>query len=152
MIMHAIIFLVLAGLGVFTFLKSRKTAARIKAAAGWPRVPGSITAADIRRHESTDAQGRLSVSFSPAVSYSFEHAGERRTGSRIYVGEPKIYSTLGGARKALAAYPVGGAVEVSVDPDDSANTALTVGGGTNLSAAIILWVIAVISLVVGPSH
>ncbi len=146
MVFHAIIFLLLFGAGVWVFLQSRKKAARIKAAGAWPSVPGKVTASEIQSHESTDSDGMRSTSYTLAVSYSYEFQGQARTGSRIYVGDNKVYSTLGGARKALAAYPVGAAVNVHIDPADSTNTALTVGGGTSISGAIILWVIAVISL------
>lgn len=91
------------------------------ASSNWPSVSGTIatsTAAPFRNKSSR--RYRL------AVTYTYEAAGETRTGRVIAVGESRGPSFRSEAQ-ALRQYPVGATVPVYYDPASPGNAALVVG-------------------------
>ena len=86
----------------------------------WPTAPGEIISSAVE-----DVPGRL-PSYEPKVSYSYSVGGVTRTGNRLRFGDNTV-SFEATARKRLASYPRGTAIQVHYDPEDPERSVLRPG-------------------------
>ena len=104
-----------AGLGVCGLAFSMRR--RVRASRSWPRVAGTVVAADIASETSssnTTAGGRL---FWPEIAFEYQVDGRTYTANTVHLVETHS-SNRRPAEELVARYPVGTAVEVRYDPDD----------------------------------
>ena len=107
---------VCAFIGIISFLAGWNSMKKNQAAAGWPTVMGKIVGSTLETYVSYDDDGDARTMFRPLVTYEYEVEGEVYTSSQVKVGGFSSSNLEGSERKKLAAYPVGGAVEVRYDP------------------------------------
>lgn len=109
-------------------------------ARGWPLVKGRIT-----RSELDTFQGRLSdddtrtrTLYRPLIAYSYAFKGVTYSGNQETLGTKVTSSSDSYARKLIAKYPLGAAVNVRVNPQNPSEAVLkpAVGG------AWLIWVFA----------
>jgi hypothetical protein len=141
------------GVGGVLLFVAQRSAKQAKAAQAWPKVAGVVTATRIDESTETDtSQGglRIEKSYSPHVTYEYEVAGVKYSGSHIGIGPGTAsYQFRGPAERALAAYPVGKAIQVLVDPANPANAALTAKASMNMLLPIAFMAIGAVMLLVG---
>lgn len=90
----------------------------------WPTVDGTVTRSEVTSHRST-SKGRTRTSYGARIEFDYTvegttHHGTRRT-YRV------VASSESAAKEAVAAYPVGRTVVVSVDPSDPGRAVLEPG-------------------------
>lgn len=148
--MHFLFALAFMAIGVGMGLWARSSAKKAKAAQAWPKVAGVVTESRVdQRRETGGGEGGREMNYSPIVRYEYEVAGVKHTGDHIGVGGGQpTYASPVPARKAIADYPVGKAIEVLVDPANPANAALTPKATVNMVLPAILTVVGVILLFV----
>ena len=147
--MHLLISLAFFAVGgglLFIALRSARIA---KAAQSWPKVPGVVTVSRVDQSRDTmrDSDGIRELSFTPVVSYDYEVAGVKHTGTHIGVGPmTQSYRTSGAANKAIAALPLGKTIDVLVDPANADNAVLSAKPTMNLILPIALLAAGVVTL------
>ncbi len=112
----------------------------------WPTVTGTVTHSEVTTHRST-SKGRPRTSYGARIEFDYTvegatHHGTRRT-YRV------VASSESAAKEAVAAYPVGRMVVVSVDPSDPERAVLEPGWDWSnaIPIAVGLFAIAFVSLV-----
>lgn len=97
---------------------------RAAESASWPTVSGTVTKSVVTSHSSTH-KGSTTTSYHAHIEFDYQVDGTTRHGNR------RTYKVMGSseaaAREAVAAYPVGRAVTVSVDPEDPDRAVLEPG-------------------------
>lgn len=109
------------GAGALWLVHAKRTLRHAKESASWPRVGAEITELALRLN-----RGRNSTTYSPTVSYMYQHEGRWITGERIAFSE-KAYGTREEAEDVLARYAGGTRVSVSVAPHDHELSVLEAG-------------------------
>ena len=135
-----------AGLLLLGFFQFRK----VRASQAWPSVTGRIVAAKVDVTESRgDENTADSTSYTPTVRYEYQVGGQMLQGDRIaFVG--RAYADLRSAEKALAAYPLGGAVTVYFDPAKPAKAVLeraAAGGRLLIALGLGVLLLGLVALV-----
>ncbi|HEY3800385.1 MAG TPA: DUF3592 domain-containing protein [Caulobacteraceae bacterium] len=102
-----------------------------KAAAGWPRVAGVVTASRVDTDRKSGGNGQSEIRYMTNVSYTYDVAGAQHIGRRIAFADPG-YVTEKAAQAVLAPYGVGAPVSVLVDPANPDNAVLSAKSRANL--------------------
>ncbi len=110
-------------------------------ATGFPKTSGLVTKSSFQSHHDTipDANGAASesVTYSPAIEYSYSVAGKQYRGRRYRFGG--VSGGQRNARQIIGAFPVGKNVDVFYSPGDPAMAVLKTGlEGTDLFMAMFL--------------
>jgi hypothetical protein len=103
-------------IGIISFLAGWNSMKKNQAAVGWPTVMGRITTSILETYVTYDENSSGTTMYRPQVTYEYEVEGEVYSSSQVKVGGFSSSNLEGSERKKLAAYPVGGAVEVHYDP------------------------------------
>jgi hypothetical protein len=149
--------LILGGLGVFLIVMGGYVYrtrvgehARAMAAAGWPRVPGRITASAVAATQLQSGGADNIQAYVPQVLFSYEVAGTTYQGARISLADLADTSHKKVA-DIVAKYPVGADVQVSydaADPKESLLDASVKGAsplGLNVIALLAAGVVCIVS-------
>ena len=113
--------LVAAGAWAAWLRIEKRKAARQRA--GWDRADGRVLSHEIVETSSTDSHGDTTDHFEPRLTYEYRAQGAIRTGSRASA-EGLSFASRKKAQAWLDARPIGGTVEVRVDPADPASALL----------------------------
>lgn len=133
--------------GVPFILLARRTFAKDRAAAGWPRAPGKIVSSEVltwnekRRHD--DGYYFDWTASRPAITYTYNVGGLEMEGKRIAREVDQITSSPDYSKKFVDRYPAGKDVLVYYDPSDHANAFLEVQRSTGATILMIfgcVWV------------
>src|SRR3954468_13282652 len=132
------IFVALVGLvgALWAGLAWRRARGLVEAAQRWLDAPGKVLAAgaELRGGGATTARNAYYV---PLIRYTYVVNGREREGSRLRFGLTTA-RTRGGAKKMLASYPVGAAIQVRYDPENPDQSVLEPGRtSSNLLIAAI---------------
>ncbi|MDI6769063.1 MAG: DUF3592 domain-containing protein [Anaerolineales bacterium] len=144
-----IVILAFAGAGVFLLIKSFKDRKKAEASQGWPATQGQILEARIAESTSTDSDGDTSTSYSPAVKFTYNVAGQEYKGNKITFGFTQGYRNYAKAQAALARYPLGAQVTIYYDPANPADAVLERKAGGNTLAMVLGIILLAISLCLG---
>lgn len=117
-------------IGAALFIYGLVNRSRATASSAWPQTRGVITSADVNidRNDST--------TFQPRITYDYEVAGRRLSGSRLNFSN-KLYYSYQHAAAQLAPYPVGAPVLVYVDPANINSSTLTAGASGTWTMVIL---------------
>jgi len=132
-------------------------ARRAKAAQSWPVIPGVVLSSTVVELESTDSEGRSSVSYEPRVEYQYNVMGQTYTAKRIAYGATTFDDQK--ASEIAARYPVGAQVYVHYNPVKVSDATLETGAvssklfiklggamaGIGLVISVILGIVALIN-------
>jgi hypothetical protein len=144
-----IFILAFAGAGVFLLVKSFKDRKKAEASQGWPTTQGQIIAARISESTSTDSDGDRSTSYSPAVEYTYNVAGQEYKGNKVAFGFTQGYGRYAKAQAALARYPLGAQVTVFYDPANPADAVLERKAGGSTISLVMGIIFILVSLCLG---
>jgi hypothetical protein len=108
--------LALLVLGIYLVVFSLRSKKKAEESQDWPAVPGSITAAEVKRSVNRDEDGNESYAYYPKVEYTYQVGGETLTGKRLTFGGQVAQKNPASVQKNLERYPVGGQVTVYYDP------------------------------------
>lgn len=152
-----LIAMALAALGTPFVLLARRTFARDRAIAAWPRAPGVITHARVEtstRRRREDDRDIEYTAYEPVLTYTYTVAGRELDGDRIL---PSGAFTTGKseAQAYMDRYPVAKPVQVLYDPNEPTTAYLEVQRSTGavilmamgsvfFTAAAILVVLAIV--------
>lgn len=111
---------ILIGLGIFLYQRSRKsTAARLEAQA-WPSTHGTVLTSALQVVRTGRSRSEI-----PVVVYQYEVRGEVFQNQTIRAGDRFLNVRVAGQAKAtVARYPVGASVTVYYNPANPAESAL----------------------------
>jgi hypothetical protein len=111
---------VLVGLGVFLYRRSKMRDAARQSAQDWASTTGAVTMSTIQVKRSYKSRSEI-----PVVLYQYQVSGVSYTGQTIKAGEEYFSVRLyGDARKTVERYPVGAQVTVYYNPANPAESAL----------------------------
>jgi len=144
-----IFILAFAGAGVFLLVKSFKDRKKAEARQGWPATQGQIIASRISESTSTDSDSDRSTSYSPAVEYTYNVAGQEYKGNKITFGFTQGYGRYAKAQAALARYPLGAQVTVYYDPANPADAVLERKAGGSTVSLVLGIIFILVSLCLG---
>ncbi|MEN4011607.1 MAG: DUF3592 domain-containing protein [Chloroflexota bacterium] len=139
------VFVLFAGLGVFFIVRHQRDTKKAEQSVSWPSVAGTVTAAQVKTHHSTDSEGDPSETYSAQVEYQYEVNGVAYTGDRLTIGTPLAISNLRKVQESVAQFPVGSRVTVYFNPQNPAEATLQtrVGGKAGLVLGIIFLLIGI---------
>lgn len=137
------LFVLFAGLGVFFILRHRRDTQKAGQSVNWPSVSGTVTAARVKTHHSTDSDGDTSETYSAQVEYQYQVNGVAYTSEKISFGAPVAVSNLRKVQETVAQFPAGSPVNVYYNPQNPAEATLQtrMGSKTGLILGIIFLVI-----------
>ena len=120
---------VFAALGTAIFLWGRSFRALDRAIGRWPTAPGTIATSRDEAHDGVtrDAQGYdvASTSYVPVVTYDYEVAGTRYTGTKVSRSTGAVDAPS--VKRVLDRYPPRATVAVLYDPANPATAYLEEG-------------------------
>lgn len=112
--------LVIVGLGIFLYRRSKMRDATKQAAQDWSSTMGVVITSTVQVKRSYKSRSEI-----PVVVYQYQVDGKPYTGQVVKAGEQffslRIY---GDAQKTIARYPVGAQVMVYYNPANPAESAL----------------------------
>lgn len=112
--------LILIGLGVFLFRRSKMRDTAKQAAQSWSSTMGTVIASTIQIKRTSESRSEI-----PVVVYQYQVNGNAYTGQTIKAGEQFFNVRLmGDAQATIARYPVGAQVMVHYNPANPAESAL----------------------------
>jgi hypothetical protein len=144
-----IFILAFAGAGVFLLVKSFKDRKKAETSQGWPATQGQIIAARISESTSTDSDGDRSTSYSPALEYTYNVAGQEYKGDKIAFGFTQGYGRYAKAQAALARYPLGAQVTLYYNPANPADAVLERKAGGSTISLVLGIIFILISICLG---
>ena len=103
----------------------------------WPKVPGTITEAEVRKDYDTDAEGFTTTTYVPEIKYQYQVGGEEFSNQQISFGGTKTYSSSKKAEEALSQYPVNGSVSVYYNPENPEESVLVQGTKGTMTLIIV---------------
>lgn len=106
----------------------------------WPSAPGRITRSAVATEHTTDGDGGTYEVFEPEVHYTFDVAGETRTGDTIRI-HPRVFPSRDEAEEIAEQYPEGAEVRVHYDPADPSRTVLEPGTGRSPWSAFAMAIV-----------
>jgi len=120
----------IAGLGVVYSAAGSLTrvSTDAAAAAGWPSVTGYVTRTWIETGSTAGNRGLSHPIYTPRVAYDYQVGSKRYASDRLSLAEQHQEMARVDAEAALAAYPVGGAVQVRYEPANPEHATLVVEG------------------------
>ena len=138
--------LVLLALGTYLIVFSLRSKKKAEASQGWPSVAGTMTLSEVKQSINRNEDGIESISYYPAVEYTYQYAGQSFTSKRLQFGGVQGQKNSTNAQKVLARYPQGGSVTVYYNPENPSEAVLErQAGGSKVSLVIgiILLVLSV---------
>lgn len=112
--------LILAGLALLGFGARRRARDDV---GSWPTTVATILDSYVAEEHGVDDSGAEVTWYEPVVSYHYEYDGEDRFGSRIRMGDTRVWSWAE-AERVIACYPAHAGVDLAFDPDDPDFTVL----------------------------
>lgn len=109
-------------------------------AQGWPRVAGRVTRSEVDRFEGrlSDDDTRTRTLYRPLIAYSYVFKGVTYSGNQETLGTKVTSSSDSYARKLIAKYPLGAAINVRVNPQNPSEAVLKPA----VNGAWLIWIIA----------
>jgi hypothetical protein len=138
--------LLLAAVGIFLIIYSRRSSKKADASLSWPATPGTVTFAEVKRGTNRDDDGNESYVYYPSVQYTYQVQGQSFTGRNIAFGGKLASNDPAQAEKELARYPLNGQVPVYYNPDNPSEAVLerkAAGAKWGLVVGIILLVVSI---------
>lgn len=112
--------LILVGVGVFIYRRSKMKDVAKQAAQSWSSTMGAVVMSTIQVKRTSRSRSEI-----PVVVYQYQVNGTPYTGQIIKAGEQYFSVRLyGDAQKTIARYPVGAQVMVYYNPANPAESAL----------------------------
>jgi Protein of unknown function (DUF3592) len=112
--------LILVGVGVFLYRRSKMRDTAKHAAQSWSNTLGTVISSTIQVKRTSNSRSEI-----PVVVYQYQVNGNAYTGQTIKAGEQFFnFRLMGDAQKAIARYPVGAQVMVYYNPANPAESAL----------------------------
>ncbi len=112
--------LVIVGLGIFLYRRSKMRDAAKQSAQDWASTMGAVISSMIQVRRTGNSRSEI-----PVVVYQYQVNGKPYTGQVIKAGEQYFSVRLyGDAQKAIARYPVGAQVMVYYNPENPQESAL----------------------------
>jgi len=112
--------IVVVGLGLYLYRRSKQSHAARESAQSWPGVSGTVLSSNLQMRRT----GRSRSQF-PVVVYQYEVGGKMFQNQTIRAGEQFLHVQVAGQAKAtVARYPVGASVTVYYNPANPAESAL----------------------------
>ena len=140
-----IIAALLAAVGLWAAYRSWRAAQSSKAAQEWSRVQGRVVESRVEEVQGYDSDNRPETNYQPFLAYEYEAGGVTRRGRNIDVTDETAKGSRKAAEKRLAAYPVGQAVQVLVDPANPERACLNAKADLNLFAPILFFALAIVT-------
>ena len=103
---------------------------RTWSASQWPVAEGRVVATRVAISTSSDSDGDSSTSFDPIVTFDYVVDGRRYRSERLHLNQHALYDWEADAQAELRAYPIGGAIDVSYNPDNPQDAAVIIEGPT----------------------
>ena len=141
--------MIFAGIGAFLLYKSNQSRKQAGASQSWPSTIGQITEAHVNRSTSTDSEGDTSYSYSPAVLYTYQVAGQTHSGKNITFGFTTGYGNSSKAEAVIARYPIGSQVTVYYDPANPGEAVLERKAGGSTASLVLGIIFLVVGLCIG---
>jgi hypothetical protein len=104
-----------------------RTAATIRASAGWPTTPGVVLASRVKPDSTRIRGGGYNRHYVADIRYAYDVAGRRHESDTFVFGEPRAFPDPAAAEREVAAYPAGRSITVFYDPSDPATSCLAPG-------------------------
>lgn len=112
--------IILVGLGIFLYRRSKMRDVAKQAAQSWSSTMGTVIASTIQVRRTGKSRSEI-----PVVVYQYQVNGKPYTGQVIKAGEQFFNVRLmGDAQKTIARYPVGAQVMVHYNPENPQESAL----------------------------
>jgi len=146
-VFFAVVGAIIIGLGWLAHLRAQ---AKGHKARQWPTAKGTVLTSEV-----APVQVMGSPMLTPAVTYSYEVAGQTLQSGGLRVGTPKFFNKPAKAEALARQYPVGAQVTVHYDPAIPLNTALDLKVGEGYVPLMIysfgatLLVLGIFSAVMG---
>jgi len=141
--------LIFAGIGAFLLYKNNQSRKKASASQSWSSTTGQITEAHVNRSTSTDSEGDMSYSYSPAVQYTYQVAGQAYSGKNLTFGFTTGFSSSSKAEAIIARYPVGSQVTVYYDPANPGEAVLERKAGGSTASLVLGIIFLVVGLCIG---
>ncbi|MFN2215995.1 MAG: DUF3592 domain-containing protein [Anaerolineales bacterium] len=142
-------FLVTIALGLYLVISNINARKKAGASQSWPSVSGTVTNAQVKESVSSDDDDNETVSYYPAVEYTYQVGGQQFSGKRLSFGGLITTGNYGKVQEKLQKYPVGGQVPVFYDPQNPSDSVLEREAGGFRAGMIIGIICLVISLCIG---
>ena len=128
--------------GVAFLLIYFRNLAKVRASQDWLQVEGRVLESWVRREESNDGEGGVSISYFPEIRYQYKVMGNEYQGENIAFGG-KAGGLRSWANRKVAKYPTGSNVMIYYQPDNPTNAVL------ERSVSIVLLVFGIIFVLIG---
>ena len=113
-------FVIMVGVGIFLYRRSKMRDVARQAAQDWPGTMGVVTMSTIQVKHTGRSRSEV-----PVVGYQYQVGGHSYTGGTIKAGEQYFSVRLyGDAQKTIERYPVGAQVMVYYNPANPGESAL----------------------------
>lgn len=149
MVLTIIVVTVFLAIGAALLYSTIKARLKVDAARQWPVTKAAVLTSEILEDYTRTATGTVNPTYTPAVNYEYQVAGQKFTNARVVFG--KIKFPFLEASDVLTHFPVGAEVDVYYNPEDPADSVLlpkSKQGLRSLVPGIFFIVSAVLILVV----
>ena len=120
---------------------AQRTAAKIRASAGWPTVQGVVTRARVERQETRQRGGGYTYHYDADVRYRYAVGGRTYDSDTFVFGVSHSFPDSAAAQAEVDRYPPGRPVRVFYDPRDPAEGCLVPGDAPE-TLALLAWMSA----------
>jgi len=96
----------------------------------WPIAEGRVVATRVETSTSSDSDGDTTYSYDPIVTFDYVVDGRRYRSERLHLNQHQLYDWEPDAQAELRAYPIGGPIDVSYNPENPQDAAVIIEGPT----------------------